>query len=260
MGDTGTAVLRLVVGARAPAAYRELWTTAGTTKGTDVSAPRVIVFDVNETLSDLGPMSGRFVDVGLPAGLATTWFAQVLRDGFALAAAGSSAPFATIADGVLRSTFAHHPPNRDPDAAVAHVLEGFTSLNVHPDVSDGVRTLHGNGFRLVTLSNGAATVGESLLGTAGIRDEFEALLTVEDAGRWKPAPQAYAYAAQECGVTPAEMMLVAVHPWDIDGAARAGLQTAWINRTGSGAYPTYLTAPDLTASGVDDLARTLGTR
>jgi 2-haloacid dehalogenase len=222
-------------------------------------APRVIVFDVNETLSDLGPLTERFTDIGLPAGLATTWFAQVLRDGFALATVGSSAPFATIADGVLRSTFVHHAPNRDPDAAVAHVLAGFTSLNAHPDVTPGVRALTGNGLRLVTLSNGAASVGEALLSTAGVREEFERLLSVEDAGRWKPAPQSYAYAARECAVQPEEMMLVAVHPWDIDGAARAGLQTAWIDRSGGAPYPPYLTAPDITASGVDDLARTLAT-
>ncbi len=220
-------------------------------------APRVIVFDVNETLSDLGAMAGRFTDIGLPAPLATTWFAQVLRDGFALAAAGSSAPFAAIADGVLRSVFAHHPPSRDHDAAVTHVLEGFTSLDVHPDVPHGVRALTAAGLRLVTLSNGAVGVGQVLLTDAGIRGNFEALLSVEDAGRWKPAPESYAYAARECGVAPAEMMLVAVHPWDIGGAARAGLQTAWIDRSGATPYPPYFTAPDITVSGVDDLAHAL---
>jgi len=81
-------------------------------------APSVIVFDVNETLSDLEPMAQRFTDIGLPAQLATTWFAQVLRDGFALAAAGSSGTFATIAEGVLHSMFVQHAPNRNPDAAV----------------------------------------------------------------------------------------------------------------------------------------------
>lgn len=49
---------------------------------------------------------------------------------------------------------------------------------------------------------------------------------------WKPAREAYAYAARTCRTEPAGMALVAVHPWDIDGAARAGLATAWINRTG----------------------------
>jgi 2-haloacid dehalogenase len=222
-----------------------------------VPVASVIVFDVNETLSDLGPMDERFVDIGLTAPLATTWFAQVLRYGFALAAAGGSARFATIADGVLRTMFGTTPPNRAADDAVRHVLEGFSSLQVHPDVPDGVRALTTGGLRLATLSNGAASVAEALLTTAGVRGEFERLLSVDDAGRWKPAPESYAYAARECGVDPAEMVLVAVHPWDIDGAARAGLRTAWIDRSAAAPYPSHLTAPDITVSGVDDLARAL---
>jgi len=149
----------------------------------------VIVFDVNETLSDLEPMAQRFTDIGLPAPLAATWFAQVLRDGFALAAAGSSATFATIAEGVLHSMLATHAPNRNPQAAVQHVLDGFSSLHIHPDVPTGVRALAASGLRLVTLSNGATRVGEALLTNAGVRDQFERLLSVEDAGRWKPAPE-----------------------------------------------------------------------
>jgi 2-haloacid dehalogenase len=52
------------------------------------------------------------------------------------------------------------------------------------------------------------------------------------------------------------MLLVAVHPWDIHGAARAGLSTAWINRRG-GPYPDYFLAPDHTVSALDELAAAL---
>ena len=48
--------------------------------------PAVLLFDVNETLSNMSPMASRFVDVGAPAHLAATWFASLLRDGFALTA------------------------------------------------------------------------------------------------------------------------------------------------------------------------------
>jgi 2-haloacid dehalogenase len=41
-------------------------------------------------------------------------------------------------------------------------------------------------------------------------------------------------------------MLVAVHPWDIEGARRAGLRTAWINR-GRTPYPAHFGAPDVIA-------------
>jgi len=64
-------------------------------------APSVIVFDVNETLSDISPMTQRFADVGAPEHLARLWFATLLRDGFALTAAGASRPFAELGVGAL---------------------------------------------------------------------------------------------------------------------------------------------------------------
>ena len=219
--------------------------------------PPVVVLDVNETLSDLTPMASRFADVGAPEHLAKLWFAGVLRDGFALAAAGTSRPFAQIGSGLLRTMLAGQPLQRTLDEAVDHVMSGFAGLPVHPDVPEGLRRLHAAGLRVITLSNGSADVADTLLSRAGVRDQLEALLSVEDAGVWKPARGAYEYAARRCEVEPHELLLVAVHPWDLDGAARAGLRTAWVDRSGGG-YPDYLTAPDLTVTGLDDLAARLG--
>jgi len=73
---------------------------------------------------------------------------------------------------------------------------GFAGLGVHPDVPEGVRILRRHGLRLVTLTNGSANVADGLLARAGLRGEFERLLSVEDAAAWKPAPAAYARAAR----------------------------------------------------------------
>ena len=218
--------------------------------------PAVLLFDVNETLSNMSPMASRFVDVGAPAHLAATWFAALLRDGFALTAAGSSAPFAQLGVGVLHASLGGLPLNRTVDEAIEHIMGGFDELTVHPDVLDGIPALTALNTRLVTLSNGASTVAERLFTRAGIGQNFERLLSVEEAGMWKPAPGAYAYAAQQCDVEPIDMMLVAVHPWDIDGAGRAGLGTAWINRTGA-TYPDYFTPPTLEATSLRHLAELL---
>jgi 2-haloacid dehalogenase len=96
-------------------------------------------------------------------------------------------------------------------------------------------------------------VADRLLADAGIREEFEALLSVEDIGVWKPARPSYGHAARRCDLDLSETLLVAVHPWDIDGAARAGMATAWINRTDT-AYPSYFTTPDVTVAAVTGLA------
>lgn len=221
-------------------------------------SPAVIVLDVNETLSDMAPMAGRFAEVGLPHADAAIWFAAVLRDGMGLTAAGAPRPFARIAAGVLRAMLDGPVPADRHDEAVAHVLAGFGSLALHPDVPSGLAALAAGGRRIVTLSNGAATVAEGLLERGGVADRVEACLSVDDAGAWKPAAAAYRHAASVCGVLPAAMLMVAVHPWDIDGAARAGLRTAFVRRPGAPPYPEHLTAPGLTATDLDHLAALLG--
>ena len=172
-----------------------------------MSTPSVVVFDVNESLSDLSPMGQRFVAVGAPELVAKLWFASLLRDGFALTAAGATERFSILGEGALRSILADVPLTRDLDAAVEHIMSGFLELPVHPDVPDGVRALSAAGARLVTLTNGSTAVAERLFATAGIRDHFERLLTVDDAAVWKPAPGAYGYAARTCSVDLADMLL-----------------------------------------------------
>ena len=218
--------------------------------------PALLIFDVNETLSDMSPMGQRFEDVGAPPHLAKTWFSGLLRDGFALTVVGVNESFATIAAEALGVVLDGQPLDRSAEAAVQHIMEGFASLQVHADVPEGIGALRDLGIRLVTLSNGSTSVAEALFDRAGIRGHFETLLSVEDAGLWKPAADAYAYALDRSGVDPLDAMLVAVHPWDIDGAARAGLATAWINRTG-GRYPGYFRAPELEAGSLAELAEKL---
>jgi 2-haloacid dehalogenase len=213
----------------------------------------VVVFDVNQTLSDLAPMADRFVEVGAPGELGRVWFATLLRDGFARTAAGASERFAVLGEETLRTLLQDVALDRELEDAVAHVMNGFLHLPLHPDVPEGVRRLRSAGLGLITLTNGATRVAETLLETAGLRGEFEQLLSVEDAGAWKPAAVAYQYAARRCATPLHRMLLVAVHPWDIHGAAAAGMSTAWINRV-NGRYPAHFTSPDVTISSLTDLA------
>lgn len=221
-----------------------------------MTLPEVIVFDVNETLSDMGPLTHAFTAVGAPSGLARLWFAGILRDGFAASAAGDNAEFAEIARDSLRRLLAEQYV-REPDsqAATDRIMAALLSLDVHPDVVPGIERLS-DIAELVTLSNGAVSVAEDLLGAAGVRGRFSRLLSVQDAPAWKPAPAAYRYAAAACGTDLSRMLLVAVHPWDIHGAHRAGMQTAWINRTDAD-YPTYFAAPVLQAPDLPSLASRL---
>jgi 2-haloacid dehalogenase len=192
--------------------------------------------------------------VGAPEPLARVWFASLLRDGFALAATGGTEKFTRLGAGTLRAVLAGAGLNRPAGDAVDHILAGFTELGVHPDVPEGVRILRQHGLRLVTLSNGSADVADRLLTKAGIRGEFERLLSADDAGAWKPLRAAYAHAASTCSVSIEDLLLVAVHPWDIHGARQAGMRTGWISRRPA-PYPDYFTAPSLHAPDLVALAR-----
>lgn len=206
-------------------------------------AQPLVLFDVNETLSDMGRMSQHFEEVGAPPQLAALWFASVLRDGFALTLVGENPGFRDVAEGALRTVLAGQPLNRVTDDAVEHVLSALQELPVQPDVVEGVEALVAGGFPVAALTNGARRTAEGLLERAGIGARFTAILSVQDAPGWKPAPGSYTYALDALGRTADDVVLVAVHPWDIDGAARAGLRTAWLNRSGA-PYPSAMRAPD----------------
>jgi 2-haloacid dehalogenase len=203
--------------------------------------PDVVVFDVNETLSDLSPMRDRLQSVGAPPSLLDAWFAATLRDGFALTAADAYAEFADVARAALRIALTKVPDlGRPVDEAVDEVLAGFTALEVHPDVPAGMRRLREAGVRLVTLTNGSAEMSRGTFERAGVLNLLEP----------------YRWAAQVCGVPVDRMALVAVHPWDTDGAKRAGLMSAWVDREGV-PYPDVFEAPDITGPDLPSVAEAL---
>jgi len=217
--------------------------------------PTVLVLDVNETLSDLSPLRDAFSALGAPPELAATWFAATLRDGFALTVTGPRPSFVDLAADNTRTLLA--PYTRDLDVAAAQVIQAFRSLTVHADVAEGLQDLRTLHRRVVTLSNGAAAVANGMLAPAGIRELVEQVLTVDDAPRWKPAAEAYRYAAEACGVPVEDCLMVASHPWDLHGASGAGMATAWLNR-GDAPYPRSFRSPDFEAESMVDLAAQLG--
>jgi 2-haloacid dehalogenase len=222
------------------------------------SPPRVLALDVNETLSDLSGLVPRLQEVGAPSHVLDAFLASALRDGFALTAADGYADFGTVARAALQPLLAPYlsPLGRDSRDAAAHIVAGMAELALHDDVRPGLERLHRAGFTLAALTNGSADTARRLLDRGGVAPYIQQCLSVEEVHRWKPAPQPYLMAAERCGVAPDEVMLVAVHPWDVDGAKRARLRAAWINRDGAD-YPDHMTQPDLACSGFDRLAETL---
>lgn len=202
-----------------------------------------VVFDVNETLFSLDPVARRLERAGLSASVLEVWFARVLRDGFAHAAAGSFVPFPDVAADHLRRLARHQGVDR-VDRVVGEVLDAFDEVVAHGDVAPAFDRARTAGVPIATLTNGTRSVTERFLDREGLAGHVTAVLDVSQAGVWKPAPAPYRLAADRLGAPPGEVAMVAVHPWDVHGARRAGLVGGWTNRDG-GPYPASFSAPDV---------------
>ena len=203
-----------------------------------------VLLDVNETLLDLSGLQPAFDSVGLPDAL-PLWFARTLRNGFALAASGDCRSFAEVG----RATFASLDPGRLSARDADVVLDAFTRLEPHPDVAPGLRALAEAGIPAITLTVGDAGTVASIFEAHGLGNLVAGHLSAADFGRWKPAPAPYLAGCLALGLPPDEVTMVAAHSWDIHGAHRAGLRTAWITRLESVRPdifdPADLEGPDL---------------
>lgn len=191
-----------------------------------------VALDVNETLFSLDRLAAR-----LPEGAVPTWFARVLRDGFALTATGDAPRFRDLALTHLGAF------TDDPEG----VLAEFARLEAYPDVRPALERLRDAGVPAVTLTNGSADPVRALFANAGLQDLVGGYLSVDDVGAWKPRPEPYRYAADHLGVPPDRVALVAVHGWDVHGAKRAGLLTGWCSRLEGELLPQF-DRPDVTGA------------
>ena len=216
--------------------------------------PVAAAFDIIETVFSLERLRERLTAAGLPGGSLETWFAQTLRDAFALEVTGVYKPFREIASATLASLFAGHGTPPEP-ARLPQVLDGFAELAPHPDAGSAFRRLHEAGIRIVSLTNGGAAVTEKLLQSAGLRQLVERTITVDEVAHWKPHADVYLHAAKCVGADPARLALVAAHPWDIHGAGRAGLTTAYVAR--GKPFPATMMPPHVTGASLAEVADAL---
>ena len=100
-------------------------------------------------------------------------------------------------------------------------------LDPWPDVRTGLEALR-RPRAVAALSNGHTALLVDLARHGDLR--FDCVLSAELAHAYKPAPEVYQTAARLLAVEPADLMLVAAHPWDLAGARAAGLRTAFVDR------------------------------
>ena len=195
-----------------------------------MSRPALLAFDVNETLLSLAPIKARFEEafgIGAPVG---EWFSRMLHGSLVANHVGDYRSFAEIGiESLLTVSKKRGLAMRGEDAA--SIVSTMTSLPSHPEVHDALQRLFDADFAMVALTNGSTSAANDQMENAGLHTFLRRVISVEEVGRFKPAPEPYQHAADVMGVELADMMLVAAHDWDCAGAVAAGAQSAFVQRS-----------------------------
>lgn len=214
--------------------------------------PKVIFFDVNETLLDLQPMReaiGKLLGTGPEA--ARVWFTMLLQHSLVTTVANHYADFAEIGAACLRMVAKNHGVDLSEDAAKTAIAP-MRSLPPHADVLVALQRLKQANYRLATLTNSSKAAVTDQMKNAGLTQFFEALLSVEEVSLYKPHSEVYRWAARRMGMEMPECLMVAAHGWDVAGAAWAGMQTAFVSRPGQQQFPLG-PAPGIVVPSLADL-------
>jgi 2-haloacid dehalogenase len=212
--------------------------------------PRVIVFDVNETLLDLTALDAHFERVFHAVGVRKEWFKQVLQSALLTTILDAYSDFGAVGASALEMTAAVHDVLLTEGNRQA-ILGVMRELPPHPEVPDSLHRLHEAGLRLCALTNSTQAVAEAQLEHAGLARHFERILSADTVRRLKPHAAVYHMVARECGVEPGALRVVAAHSWDVAGALRAGCAAAFVARPGMTLDPLFeppdIVGADLTA-------------
>ena len=213
---------------------------------------RVCVFDVNETLLNLGALDSHFERIFGDASVRRAWFGQVLQSALVATVTGAYSDFGTIGGAALEMTAERQGvPLSGEDKRL--IVGGMRELPPHPEVADSLSRLREAGIRLATLTNNTQQVAEAQLQNSGLRDYFEQALSADAVKRLKPAPEPYRMAAQSLGVEVGEIRLVAAHAWDVAGALRVGCAAAFVSRPGMVLDP-LVERPDVVGGDLREVA------
>ena len=101
------------------------------------------------------------------------------------------------------------------------------------------------GVTVIALTNGSADPTRRLLEKAGFASSVTHVISTDEVRLAKPRAEVYLRACEVANAQPEELALIAAHAWDIQGAAAAGLTTAYLNTDRP--YSSAMRPPDFEA-------------
>lgn len=217
--------------------------------------PQLLIFDINETLLDLGKLKSAIQAAFNTKYAFTIWFSTLLQYSMVESICERYHGFGEIGKATLRMT-AEKLNTKITDDAINEILALITQLPAHQDVKEGLKKLQDDGFQLVAFTNGTPSALKSQLKYAGLTSYFDRLFSVEEIRSFKPQAKTYQYVLDQMNIEAKHSMMVAAHPWDLAGAKNVGIQTSFIARTGQSYYP-LMDQPDFYVKDLKELAKSL---
>lgn len=189
------------------------------------------VFDAYGTLFDVHSAAARHADlVGERwQTLSDIWRTKQLEYTWVRALAGRRATFWQITEDAL--DFAGEATGGLQDKTREVLLGAYRQLDAYPEAAGVLGALRQGGAKTAILSNGDPSMLQDAVMSARMADLFDALISVEPTGTFKPSADIYKLAVDELGVPAGAISFQSSNRWDIAGAQAFGFQTVWINRT-----------------------------
>ncbi len=223
----------------------------------DWSGIRACVFDAYGTLFDVHSPAARLRDsLGDRADqLSAVWRTKQLEYTWLRALMRRHADFWQVTgealDFALEDTGLAGEIDRDG------LLRQYLTLDAYGDAAPALDRLRAAGLKTAILSNGEPNMLAEATGSAGLDDLLDAVLSIEEAGVYKPDPATYQIAVDRLDVAAGDICFVSTNAWDAAGASSFGFRVAWMNRFGrtSERLPAH---PHAIITGLDELPPLLG--
>jgi 2-haloacid dehalogenase len=193
---------------------------------------RACVFDAYGTLFDYASAAARCRDVlgDKIDALTTLWRDKQLQYTWLRSLEGRHADFWQVTGEAL--DFALDTLGIAPGALRQRLMNLYLALDLFPDAAETLRRLKDAGYKMAILSNGSPGMLAPVVAHAKIGSLLDAVLSVEEAGIFKPHPKVYQLAVDRLGIAAPEIVFLSSNAWDAYAASAFGLRVVWCNRYG----------------------------
>ena len=110
------------------------------------------------------------------------------------------------------------------------LLDAYLHLEPWPDATSALQTLQDAGVRIIALANFTPTMLRTNAEHAGLTSCFDAFVSTDSPGVYKPDPRAYQLGVNQLHLEKREILFAAFGGWDAAGAKSFGYPTFWVNR------------------------------